>query len=95
MDRALVVRGNYQEASGERAAEDLLRRGIEFSALFAANDQMATGAAQALYRHGLRIPEDVSVVGFDDVLAAARPAPCWICWPSAGPRPWRPSPSWW
>lgn len=74
-DRALVVRGNYQEASGERGAEDLIRRGIEFTALFAANDQMAAGAAQALCRHGLRIPQDVSVVGFDDVLAAAHACP--------------------
>ena len=75
LDRALVVRGNYQETSGERGAEDLLRRGVEFSAIFAANDQMATGAAQALYRHGLRIPEDVSVVGFDDLLASEHACP--------------------
>ena len=44
----------------------LLMRGNLFSAIFAANDQMAYGARLALYRRGMRVPEDVSIVGFDD-----------------------------
>jgi LacI family transcriptional regulator len=43
-----------------------LARGRPFSAIFAANDQMAFGARLALYRRGIRVPEDVSLVGFDD-----------------------------
>jgi LacI family transcriptional regulator len=63
----LVVAGEFDEPSGQRAVETLLTRGEPFTALFAANDQMAFGAMLSLYLHGLRVPEDVSVVGFDDV----------------------------
>jgi len=74
-DPALVATGDYREASGERAAEQLLQGGKPFTAIFAANDQMATGAAQALYRHGLCVPDDVSLVGFDDIPMAAHATP--------------------
>ena len=40
---------------------------MPFSSVFAANDQMAFGAALGLYRHGRLVPEDVSLVGFDDL----------------------------
>jgi LacI family transcriptional regulator len=63
----LVVAGNYSEKSGAQAIEQLRRDGHAFSAVFAANDQMANGAALALYRSGRRIPHDVSLVGFDDL----------------------------
>jgi LacI family transcriptional regulator len=74
-DPELVVPGDYLEESGALAVERLLARGIDFSAVFAANDQMATGATQVLFRRGLRVPEDVSVVGFDDLLAAKFASP--------------------
>jgi LacI family transcriptional regulator len=45
----------------------LLDRGLPFTAVFAANDDSAYGAMLALYRRGLRVPDDVSIVGFDDV----------------------------
>ena len=45
----------------------VLRRGVPFSAVIAANDQMAYGARLALHFAGLRVPEDVSLVGFDDL----------------------------
>ena len=50
---------------------ELLGKGRAFSAIFAANDQMAFGARLALYRRGIRVPEDVSLVGFDDEASAA------------------------
>lgn len=66
IDPRLVVEGNLQQQSGVLAVEMLLGRGRPFSAIFAANDQMAFGARLALYRRGIRVPEDVSLVGFDD-----------------------------
>jgi len=75
VDPALLQPGDYLEASGARAASALLASGTPFTAIFAANDQMAAGAAQVLHHHGVRVPEDVSIVGFDDVLAAAHAIP--------------------
>jgi LacI family transcriptional regulator len=71
----LVVEGRFDEPSGQAAVETLLTRGESFTALFAANDQMAFGAMLSLYLHGLRVPDDVSVVGFDDVRLSAYTTP--------------------
>lgn len=62
----LVVTGNFDCPSGAQAVETLLARQQSFSAIFAANDEMALGAQQALRRHALSVPEDVSIVGFDN-----------------------------
>ena len=62
-----VLHGDFEEASGQRAVEHLLRGGQSFDALFAANDNMAIGAMQALRAGGLRVPDDVAVAGFDDI----------------------------
>jgi LacI family transcriptional regulator len=67
----LIIEGDFTEPSGMMAVEMLLMRGHIFSAIFAANDQMAFGARLALYRRGLRVPEDVSLVGFDDQAPSA------------------------
>jgi DNA-binding LacI/PurR family transcriptional regulator len=56
---------------GFEVTRQLLQRGRPFTAIFAFNDLTATGAIQALREAGLRVPRDVSVVGFDDVLIAA------------------------
>ena len=63
----LVVPGEYHEISGLLAVDRLLERNQRFTAIFAANDQMAIGAALGLQRRSLRVPEDVSLVGFDDL----------------------------
>ncbi|MES2934911.1 MAG: LacI family DNA-binding transcriptional regulator, partial [Pseudomonadota bacterium] len=66
-DPALVVPGDFLESGGLLAVNQLLSAGQRFSAIFAANDQTAYGARLALYRRGIRVPEDVSIVGFDDL----------------------------
>lgn len=74
-DPRLLVEGNLQQQSGVLAVEMLLARGRPFSAIFAANDQMSFGVRLALYRRGIRVPEDVSLVGFDDESSAAYMVP--------------------
>lgn len=74
-DPRLLVEGNLQQQSGVLAVEMLLARGRPFSAIFAANDQMAFGARLALYRRGIRVPADVSLIGFDDESSAAYMVP--------------------
>ncbi|MDX1614558.1 MAG: substrate-binding domain-containing protein [Candidatus Promineifilaceae bacterium] len=67
----LLVEGNFRRQSGVLAVDMLMARGTTFSAIFTANDQMAYGTRLALYRRGIRVPEDISLVGFDDEPAAA------------------------
>jgi LacI family transcriptional regulator len=68
---ALVREGEWDESSGQRCTEALLDAGTRFTAMFAGNDQMAFGAGLALLRRGLRVPQDVSIVGFDDLPSTA------------------------
>lgn len=60
---------------GEQAAKALIDKGCKFTALLAYNDLMAIGAIHALFEAGIRVPEDVSVIGFDDLIVgrACRP----------------------
>lgn len=74
-DPALVIPGQYHEESGLLAVDTLLATGKRFTAIFAANDQMAVGAALGLHRHGLRVPHDVSLIGFDDLPASLYSVP--------------------
>jgi LacI family transcriptional regulator len=74
-DANLIVEGNFRRQSGTLAVEMLMTRGRMFSAIFAANDQMASGARLALYRRGLRVPEDVSIAAIDDEPASAYMTP--------------------
>ncbi|MFJ6894429.1 LacI family DNA-binding transcriptional regulator [Streptomyces hokutonensis] len=68
------VEGDWSAASGYRAGRELAEdRGV--TAVFAANDDMAIGLIRALTEAGLRVPEDVSVVGFDDIPVAAYVTP--------------------
>jgi LacI family transcriptional regulator len=62
-----IVRGDFEEASGERAVQQLLEDGARFDALFAGNDNMAIGALQALRSAAVRVPDAVAVAGFDDI----------------------------
>ena len=74
-DPKRVVPGEYHEVSGVLAVDRLLNGGRPLTAIFAANDQMAFGAALGLRRRGLRVPDDVSLVGFDDLPTAQYASP--------------------
>lgn len=63
--------GDFTLASGERETSVLLDSGTGFDALFASSDLMALGALKKLEGQGMRVPEDVAVVGFDDIASAA------------------------
>jgi DNA-binding LacI/PurR family transcriptional regulator len=67
----LSVAGDFEVCSGYRGAQQLLAKSRTFTALVAGNDRMALGAIRALREAGLRVPEDVSVVGFGDIPEAA------------------------
>jgi DNA-binding LacI/PurR family transcriptional regulator len=74
LDAALVVQMEGDAPThepGYLAAQRLLAAGVPFTALFCFNDVSAIGAIRALREAGLRVPQDVSVVGFDDVQSAA------------------------
>lgn len=71
VDPDLDVEAEFSVTGGERAAVELLRRGATPTAIFAACDEMAIGAMRALRAAGLRVPDDVSVIGIDDHDVAA------------------------
>lgn len=64
---AVVVEGAFDQSSGHRAAIELSARAERPDAIFAANDMMAVGALLALQDQGLGVPDDIAIVGFDDV----------------------------
>ena len=62
-----ILRGDFSEASGYRAGLDICARSDRPDAIFAANDMMALGCLFALTEHGLRVPDDIALAGFDDI----------------------------
>ena len=71
LEPALSETGDYSVYSGYEGMKRLLARGEPFTGLVAGNDDMALGAIRALNEAGLGVPDDVSVVGFDDIRGAA------------------------
>ncbi len=74
-DPRLEIPGGFTEDAGYEAAQRLLDSGVPVSAIFAASDLAAIGAMNALRARGRAVPEDVSVVGFDDLRLSAYVAP--------------------
>lgn len=70
LNEKLIANGKWTPASGAEGVETLLERGAKFSALVASNDDMAIGAIKALHERGVAVPEQVSVIGFDDIAIA-------------------------
>ncbi|WP_312948548.1 LacI family DNA-binding transcriptional regulator [Superficieibacter sp.] len=70
LDKAKIKYGDSGMTGGYELSRELLAEGVRFSALFACNDDMALGASKALHQAGLRIPQDVSLFGFDDAPSA-------------------------
>ncbi len=88
-DEELVLTGNYSATSGRQRMEKLLAQcRVESlpTALFCASDAIAAGCIEALTAHGLRAPDDISVVGFDDTLNARMTTPplTTVCQPFRG-----------
>ena len=75
-DEQLIVFANaYREADGERCVEELMARGVDFTAVVCANDRLAIGAITALNRRNLRCPDDISVTGYNDMPMVDKIAP--------------------
>jgi LacI family transcriptional regulator len=68
--KPFIYEGDFKATGGQQAVAALLQQRQRATAIVAANDLMAMGAMRELRRAGLRVPEDVSVVGFDDILFA-------------------------
>ena len=75
-DPGLQIESDFEAEGGDRAATALLALPSPPTAIFAFNDMLAIGAMQAARRHGLAIPEQLSIVGFDDTIEAS------IAWPA-------------
>lgn len=66
----LVISGDYSIEAGRDAVRKMLAAKTPFTAIFASSDQMAIGAISELRGHGLTVPADISVIGFDDIIFA-------------------------
>jgi LacI family repressor for deo operon, udp, cdd, tsx, nupC, and nupG len=71
----VIMHGDFSIESGATAADRLLTRQERPTAVFCFNDEMALGVIETARRHGIRVPDDLSVVGFDDIRFSAHMDP--------------------
>ena len=85
LQRTLIVQGDYKFESGMRAAEQLLDLSPRPTAVFASNDEMAAGVLHVARQRGLNVPQDLSIIGFDDTPIASHlwPPLTTVRWPIA------------
>jgi LacI family transcriptional regulator len=74
-DDRLLVEGDFTKAGGRAAVDELIAGGVGFDAVFAHNDLMAAGVLDGLRESGRTVPDDVAVIGFDDISIAAHTRP--------------------
>lgn len=65
-DKSQIYYGNFMYDGGYQVALEMLNRGLEYDGIVAADDSMAAGVLEALDKHGIKVPEQVAVIGFDD-----------------------------
>ncbi|MBX9984369.1 LacI family transcriptional regulator [Priestia sp. Y58] len=70
-----VVSGNFEEKKAEKAAQELINRHKEVTAIFCASDLMALGALKACKELGLHVPKEMSIVGYDNIVLASYSSP--------------------
>jgi LacI family transcriptional regulator len=75
IESSRIIEGDFTFDCGRLGVKQALAAGVEFDAIFAHNDLSAVGAMQAVKESGRRVPDDIAVVGFDDVPAAAHADP--------------------
>lgn len=78
-DPALIAYGFHNTGAGQQAMQRILASGVPFTAVLASNDESAIGAMTALREAGLRVPQDMAVIGFDDRLEASAQMPPLTC----------------
>jgi len=71
----LIYKGDYSYGSGEKAADYFLSLDVPPTAIVCANDSMAIGAMKIIRENGFEIPEDISIIGFDDIEVSSRVFP--------------------
>ena len=67
LDESLISVGDINIEDGHERTKQMLEKDLNFTAIFVYNDMMAFGAMQAIKKKGLRIPEDIGLVGYDDI----------------------------
>ena len=67
VNEKLIIEGDFEEASGRAAMKQLLSLGISFTGVICANDEMAAGAIDIARKQGISVPDDISVIGYDNV----------------------------
>lgn len=70
-DSISFFQGDFHEPAGEKCALEIIKSGKLPDGIFAANDMMAIGCMRTLQKHGIRVPEDIRMVGFDDIILAS------------------------